>query len=70
MDYEPYLDTEDPPKIPLPKGWPDFALEAILHVIALPRLAIMHAFCWPDGPESDTLRLRSENAMLRTALEI
>ena len=41
MDFEPYLDDSDPPKIPLPEGWPDFAMAAVLHVIAVARLAIM-----------------------------
>lgn len=77
MDFEPYLETDNPPKISLPKGWPEFARVAILHVIALARLAIMHARCWPDGSENDTLRLRSEYdrlqcevVMLRMELEI
>lgn len=77
MDYEPYINIDNPPKISLPKGWPEFIREAIIHVIALARIAIMHSRNWPDGLENDTLRLRSENdrlnnevVLLRMELEI
>ena len=70
MDFEPYLDDSDPPKIPLPEGWPDFAMAAVLHVIAVARLAIMSARSWPGGGECDELRLRAEIDRLRSEVEL
>ena len=62
MDFEPYLETDDPPRIPLPKGWPKFARVAILHVIAFAPIVVLNIRHWPDGPEYDSLRLRVELA--------
>ena len=57
-DFEPNLDPEPLPKIPLPQGWSDLVLLALLHTITLARLAIMNARNRPDSPECDGLRLR------------
>ena len=72
---EPYLDNSKEPKIPLPDGWTDVALDALLHVIALARLAIINARNWP--PDAVDLnvrakcdRLESENALLGQELAI
>ncbi|MDR3111013.1 MAG: DDE-type integrase/transposase/recombinase [Planctomycetaceae bacterium] len=54
------------PHIPLPKGWTDYTLLAILHVIALARIVILNASNWGDGKECDGLRLRVENDRLRS----
>ena len=70
MDYEPYIDESDLPKIPLPNGWPDIALTALLHIISMARLAIISARNWPDGPECDGLRLRAENDRLRSEISL
>ena len=35
MDYEPRIDESDLPNIPLPNGWPDIALTALLHIISV-----------------------------------
>lgn len=70
MDFEPYLDDSDPPKIPLPEGWPGFAVAAVLHIIAVARLAIMLARSWPDGGECSELRFRAEIDRLRSEVEL
>jgi len=49
------------PKIPLPLGWRDLVLPALLHVITLARLATLNACNWPDGTKCDGLRLRADN---------
>ena len=41
------LDPGETPEIPLPKGWTALTLQAILHVIALARIAILNAGNWP-----------------------
>jgi hypothetical protein len=37
------LDPPEVPEIPLPKGWTDYTLLAILHVIALARIVLLNA---------------------------
>ena len=46
-DFEPNLETSPLPKIPLPQGWSDLVLFALLHVIALARIALLNARNWP-----------------------
>ena len=58
------LEPGDPPEIPLPKGWTGLTLQAILHVIALARIAILNAGNWPSDRTCDGLRLRVENVRL------
>ena len=70
IDFEPHLDDSEPPKIPLPEGWPEVALAAVLHIIAVVRLAIMSARYWPDKGECSELRLRAENDRLRSEVEL
>jgi len=73
MDYEPFIDIDNPPKIALPKGWPAFVREAILHIIAMARISIMHARHWPAGTlrnRSGLDRLNYEIVLLRMELEI
>ena len=69
VDFEPHLDDSKPPKIPLPEGWPELTLAAVLHVIAVARLAILSARYWPGG-ECSELRLRAENDRLRSEVEL
>ena len=64
-DFEPNLEPVPLPKIPLPQGWSDLTLMALLHVITLARLAIMNARNWPDA-ECDGLRLRADNDRLKS----
>jgi DNA-binding transcriptional regulator YiaG len=64
------LDPGTTPKIPLPKGWTDVTLQAILYVIALARLVILNAANWPSDRECDGLRLRVENARLRAEINM
>ena len=64
-EIEPELETQPLPKIPLPQGWSELVLLALLHVITLARLAILNARNWPDGAECDGLRLRADNDRLK-----
>ena len=64
-EFEPQLELKPLPKIPLPLGWSELVLLALLHVITLARLAILNARNWPDGSECDGLRLRGENERLK-----
>ena len=54
-DFDPQLEPKPLPKIPLPHGWNELVLLALLHVITLARLAIMNARNWPDA-ECDGLQ--------------
>lgn len=69
-DFEPNLEVESSPKIPLPSGWCDLTLLSLLHVIALARLAILNARNWPMGSECDGLRLRAENDRLKSEVTL
>ena len=68
-DFEPNLETSPLPKIPLPQGWSDLVLLALLHTITLARMAIMNARNWPDV-ECDGLRLRTENDRLKSEIAL
>jgi len=70
-----HLDDSKPPKLYLPKDWPSIATESILHVIAVVRIAMLHAGNWPSDADELNLRatcdrLRTENALLRRELAI
>jgi len=65
IEFEPELELKPLPKIPLPQGWSELVLLALLHVTTLARLAILNARNWPDGSECDSLRLRAENDRLK-----
>ena len=64
------LDLPPTPEIPLPKGWSDLTLQAVLHIISLARIIILNSVNWPDGPECDTLRLRAENDRLKSEIAL
>jgi len=64
------LEPGDLPEIPLPKGWSELTLHAVLHVISLARIVILNSVNWPDGPECDTLRLRAENDRLKSEIAL
>ncbi|MGD9128362.1 MAG: hypothetical protein PVH19_13375 [Planctomycetia bacterium] len=70
IEFEPYLDDSKPPEIPLPEGWTEVVKAALLHVIAVARLAILSARYWPGGGECSELRLRAENDRLRSEVEL
>ena len=70
IDFEPNLEPESLPEIPLPKGWTKLVLLALLHVISLARIALLNARIWPDGPECDGLRLRAENDRLKSEIAL
>ncbi len=42
-DPEIRLEPGDLPEIPLPKGWSELTLQAVLHVISLARIALLMA---------------------------
>ena len=69
-DPEINLEPNDLPEIPLPKGWTELTLQAVLHVITLARIVLLNASVWPDGPECDTLRLRAENDRLKSEIAL
>ena len=69
-DPEIRLEPGDLPEIPLPKGWSELTLHAVLHVISLARIALLNAYIWPDGPECDGLRLRAENDRLKSEIAL
>jgi len=64
-DFEPQLEQQPLPKIPLPQGWSKLALLALLQIVTLARLAILNARNWPDNSECDGLRLRADNDRLK-----
>ena len=70
IDFEPQLEQQPLSKIPLPQGWCDLTLLALLQVITLARLAILNARNWPYGSECDGLRLRAENDCLKTEVAL
>ena len=63
-DFDPQLELQPLPKIPLPQGWCDLTLIVLLQVVTLARLAILNARNWPDA-ECDGLRLRADNDRLK-----
>ena len=64
------LESNNPPEIPLPKGWTELTLQAILHIIVLARIVILNAANWPSDRTCDGLRLRVENARLRAEVNM
>jgi hypothetical protein len=62
------LEPGDTPEIPLPKGWKELTLQAILYVIALACIVILNAGNWPEG--CDGLQLRAENDRLRAEVNM
>jgi len=69
-DFEPQLVQKPLPKIPLPQGWSDMTLLALLHITTLARLAILNARQWPDGSECDGLRLRADNDRIKCEIAL
>ena len=64
------LDPTPAPEIPLPNGWTELTLQAILHVIAIARIVILNAANWPSDRECDGLRLRVGNDRLRAEINL
>jgi len=69
-DLEINLEPDDLPTIPLPNGWSELTLQAVLHVITLARIVIINAANWPSDKECDGLRLRVENDRLRAEVNL
>ncbi len=64
------LDPPELPEIPLPKGWSQYTLLAVLHVIALARIIVLNVAHWPGDRECDGLKLRCENDRLRGEIDL
>ena len=56
-----------PPRIHLPKGWPDCVQSAALHAIALAHYAIVYARAWAADSINARVRLAAENDQLHEA---
>jgi len=69
-DLEINLEPDELPAIPLPKGWSELTLQAVLHVITLARIVILNAANWPSDKECDGLHLRVENDRLRAEVNL
>jgi hypothetical protein len=70
-----HLDDSEPPKLYLPKGWPSIATEAIFRIIAMARVAMIHAWNWSSDSNELNLRatgerFRTENSLLRREIAI
>jgi len=53
-----------PPRIPLPKGWPGCVKSAVVHVISLAHYAIVYARAWAADSINARVRLAAENDRL------
>ena len=69
--------TQQPPKIPLPKGWPSHVKSGVLHIISLAHFSITHARGWAANSvranvriSAERDRLHQEIALLREELRI
>ena len=66
----PFAGTPELPAIPLPKGWSQYTLLAVLHVITLARIIVLNVANWPSDAECDGLKLRCENDRLRGEIDL
>ncbi len=55
----------DPPRIPLPRGWPQRVKSAVLQVIALAQYVMTYTRGWAVDSPIARLRLKAENGRLR-----
>lgn len=55
----------NPPRIDLPRGWPQHVRSALLHVIALAEYAVAYTRGWAVDGRIARLRLKAENDQLR-----
>jgi hypothetical protein len=58
----------DPPRIGLPRGWPQRVKLAVLHAIALAQYAMSYTRGWAIDSPIARLRLKAENDRLRQEL--
>ena len=58
------LAKPQPPRIPLPKGWPGCVKSAVVHVISLVHYAIVYARAWAADSINARVRLAAENDRL------
>ena len=52
-------------KIPLPRGWPQHARSAMLHVISLAQFALAYTHGWAVNSQVTRVRLKAENDRLK-----
>jgi len=76
-NFESTMRTQEPPKNPLPKGWPLHVKSAVLHVISLAHFSITYARGWAANSINARVRIAAENdrlheeiALLREELRI
>ncbi len=55
----------NPPRIPLPAGWPRHARSAMLHVISLAQFALAYTRGWAVNCQVARVRLKAENDRLK-----
>ena len=56
---------KNPPRIPLPRGWPGRVKSAMLHVISLAQYAVAYTRSWAVNSQVARVRLKTENDRLR-----
>ena len=56
---------KNPFRIPLPRGWPQHARSAMLHVISLAQFALAYTRGWAVNSQVARVRLKAENDRLR-----
>ena len=56
---------QNPPRIPLPRGWPRQVKSAMLHVVSLAQYAMAYTRSWAVNSKVARVRLKAENERLR-----
>ena len=56
---------KNPPRIPLPRGWPGRVKSAMLHVISLAQYAVAYTRSWAVNSQVARVRLKTENDRVR-----
>ena len=70
QEHDILLDPPELPPFPLPQGWSQYTLLAVLHVIALARIIVLNVAHWPSDRECGGLKLRFENDRLRSEVDM
>jgi transposase-like protein len=59
-----------PPRIPLPKNWPDRVRSAVIHAISLAHFSLTSTRSWAANNWNARIRLKAENDRLRQELAL
>ena len=54
------LNSQNPPQIPLPKGWKKHVRSGILHVLSLAQYAVVYTRSWAEDGVNQRVRLKAE----------